>query len=46
VASGGTSHAPFLPFALWRALHAFEARWPEPVFRLFGFRMLVTLERR
>jgi SAM-dependent methyltransferase len=45
-ASGGFSRGPLLPHALWRALHAFEARWPQPVFRAFGFRMLVTLERR
>jgi SAM-dependent methyltransferase len=45
VASGGFSRAPLLPLAAWSALHAFEARLPEPLFRLLGFRMLVVIER-
>jgi len=45
-ASGGFSRGPLLPGALWRALHALEARLPEPLFAALGFRMLVTLEKR
>jgi SAM-dependent methyltransferase len=45
-ASGGFSRGPLLPGALWRALHALEARWPERLFGALGFRMLVTLEKR
>ena len=45
-ASGGFSRGPLLPQALWRALHAFEARLPAALFRFAGFRMLVTLEKR
>jgi SAM-dependent methyltransferase len=45
-ASGGFSRGPLLPRALWSALHALEARLPEPVFAALGFRMLVTLEKR
>jgi SAM-dependent methyltransferase len=45
-ASGGFSRGPLLPHALWRALHALEARLPEPLYRALGFRMLVTLEKR
>lgn len=45
-ASGGFSHAPFLPVSLWRAWFAFENLLPELVFRGFGFRVLVVIERR
>ena len=45
-ASGGFSRGPLLPRALWSALHALEARLPEPLFRALGFRMLVTIEKR
>lgn len=45
-ASGGFSHAPFLPVPLWRALFAVENLLPEMVFRGFGFRVLVVVERR
>jgi SAM-dependent methyltransferase len=45
-ASGGFSRRPLLPGPLWRALHALEARLPEPLYRVLGFRMLVTLEKR
>ncbi len=45
-ATGGFSHAPFLPVPLWRALFAFENLLPEVVFRGFGFRVLVVVERR
>ena len=45
-ASGGFSRGPLLPLPLWNALHRIEARLPEPFFRLLGFRMLVTLEKR
>jgi SAM-dependent methyltransferase len=44
-ASGGFGRAPFLPFALWTALHRFESHLPEAAFRLVGFRMLATLEK-
>jgi SAM-dependent methyltransferase len=44
-ASGGFSRGAFLPQGLWSALHSFEARLPEPLFRLLGFRMLVTIEK-
>ena len=44
-ASGGFSRGPLLPQALWSALHALEARLPEPLFRALGFRMLVVIER-
>jgi SAM-dependent methyltransferase len=45
-ASGGFSSGPLLPRVLWTALHGLEARLPEPVFRVLGFRMLVTIEKR
>ena len=45
-ASGGFSHAPFLPAPLWSALHALERRLPAALFRLIGFRLLAVLERR
>ncbi|HEX4404466.1 MAG TPA: class I SAM-dependent methyltransferase [Polyangia bacterium] len=45
VVTGGFSRPPLLPLAAWRALHALEARLPEPLFRLLGFRMLVVIER-
>jgi SAM-dependent methyltransferase len=44
-ASGGFSRGPLLPQGVWSALHGLEARLPEAAFRLFGFRMLVTLEK-
>jgi SAM-dependent methyltransferase len=45
-ASGGFSRGPLLPQPIWNALHGLEARLPEAAFRLLGFRMLVTLEKR
>jgi SAM-dependent methyltransferase len=45
-ATGGFSRAPLLPYWLWRALFAIENLMPEFVFRWFGFRMLVIIERR
>jgi SAM-dependent methyltransferase len=45
-ASGGFSHAPFLPVSLWRGWFALENLLPESVFRGFGFRMIVEIERR
>ena len=45
-ASGGFSHAPFLPAPLWRGLFAMENLLPEIAFRGFGFRMIVVIERR
>ncbi|HEY0711427.1 MAG TPA: class I SAM-dependent methyltransferase [Polyangia bacterium] len=45
-ASGGFSRRPLLPMPLWRALRALEDRLPSIAFRLLGFRMLATLQRR
>jgi hypothetical protein len=45
-ASGGFSHAPFLPAPLWRGLFALENLLPGFVFRALGFRVLVVVERR
>lgn len=44
-ATGGFSRAPLLPFPLWRALYLVENLLPEAAFRLFGFRMLVVIEK-
>jgi SAM-dependent methyltransferase len=44
-ASGGFSRRPLLPLPLWRGLLAIEERLPSFTFRLFGFRLLVVLER-
>jgi SAM-dependent methyltransferase len=44
-ASGGFSRRPLLPQPLWSALHAIESRLPEAAFRLFGFRILVVIEK-
>ena len=45
-ASGGFSHAPFLPMAMWRILFAIENWLPEFTFAVLGFRALVVIERR
>jgi SAM-dependent methyltransferase len=45
-ATGGFNRKPFLPFLLWRALYSVERRLPELAFRLFGFRMLVVIEKK
>jgi SAM-dependent methyltransferase len=45
-ASGGFSHRPLLPIAVWSALHSLEERLPKPILRWGAFRMLVTMERR
>jgi SAM-dependent methyltransferase len=45
-ASGGFSHAPFLPASLWRGWFALENLLPEIFFRGLGFRMIVEIERR
>jgi SAM-dependent methyltransferase len=45
-ATGGLNRGPFLPFPLWRALYSVERLLPEVAFRLFGFRMLVVIEKR
>jgi SAM-dependent methyltransferase len=45
-ASGGFGKKPLLPLALWRALNSVEPRLPEVAYRLIGFRMLVTVEKR
>jgi SAM-dependent methyltransferase len=45
-ASGGFSRRPLLPMPIWRAMRAFEERLPQAAFRLLGFRMLATLQRR
>lgn len=44
-ASGGFSHGPFLPWALWSLLHRFDAKAPAALMRLMAFRMLVVIER-
>jgi SAM-dependent methyltransferase len=44
-ASGGFSHGPFLPWALWSLLHRFEAALPSALMRWMAFRMLVVLEK-
>jgi SAM-dependent methyltransferase len=44
-ATGGFSRRPLLPMPLWRALFAIESILPELVFRLFGFRLFVVIER-
>ena len=46
VASGGFSRPPLLPLKLWRAAHAVEAVLPSWLYRLIGFRLLVSLEKR
>lgn len=45
-ASGGFGKKPVLPLPVWRLLNRIEPRLPELAFRLIGFRMLVTLEKR
>jgi SAM-dependent methyltransferase len=45
-ASGGFSHAPFLPAPLWRGLFAMDKHLPKFAFRGLGFRVLVVVERR
>jgi SAM-dependent methyltransferase len=44
-ASGGFSHRPFLPWALWSAWHRLDAWLPPGVMRWMAFRMLVVVER-
>ncbi|MEO8211609.1 MAG: hypothetical protein ABI560_00360, partial [Myxococcales bacterium] len=44
--SGGFSRPPLLPLAVWRALHALEGALPSWAYRLIGFRLLVSLEKR
>ena len=44
-ASGGFSHRPFLPFALWSLLHRIDGRVPSALMRWMAFRMLIVLER-
>ena len=44
-ASGGFSHRPFLPWALWSLLHRFDAQVPAAVMRWTAFRMFVVIER-
>lgn len=45
-ASGGFSRRPLLRLPLWKALFALESHLPEFLFRWFGFRLLVVLEKR
>ena len=45
-ATGGLSRRPILPLFLWKALFALENVLPEWFFRLFGFRVLVVIEKR
>ena len=44
-ASGGFSHRPFLPWALWSLLHRLDAQVPSALMRWMAFRMLVVIER-
>jgi SAM-dependent methyltransferase len=44
--SGGFGRAPLLPFPLWNALAALEARLPPATFHAIGFRMLAVVEKR
>jgi SAM-dependent methyltransferase len=44
--TGGFSRRPLLPMLLWRALFALENLVPRFLFRLFGFRLFVVIERR
>ena len=44
-ASGGFSHGPFLPWALWSLLHRIDGAVPSALMRWMAFRMLVVLER-
>ena len=44
-ASGGFSHRPFLPFALWSLWHRLDTSLPSGVMRWMAFRMLVVLEK-
>jgi hypothetical protein len=44
-ASGGFSHGPFLPWALWSLLHRIDGAMPSALMRWMAFRMLVVLER-
>jgi SAM-dependent methyltransferase len=45
VASGGFSRPPLLPLSLWQRLYAVEGWLPDVAFRLFGFRLLASVER-
>jgi SAM-dependent methyltransferase len=45
-ASGGFSHGPFLPWALWSLLHRLDEAMPSGLMRWLAFRMLVVIEKR
>lgn len=45
VVSGGFSRAPLLPLNIWQAVRRVEAILPAWVYRLIGFRMLVSIEK-
>jgi len=45
-ATGGFSRRPLLPWRLWRVLYALEGLLPKFLFRVFGFRMFVVIERQ
>ncbi len=45
-ATGGLSREPLLPLPMWKALFAVEKHLPGFVFRVFGFRLFVIIERR
>jgi SAM-dependent methyltransferase len=45
-ATGGFSRSPLLPMPLWRALFALDNLLPRFLFRFFGFRLFVVIERR
>jgi SAM-dependent methyltransferase len=44
-ASGGFSHGPFLPFAIWSLWHKLDVRLPSALMRWLAFRMLIVIER-
>jgi SAM-dependent methyltransferase len=44
-ASGGFSHRPFLPYAVWSLWHRLDMALPSGLMRWMAFRMLVVLER-
>jgi SAM-dependent methyltransferase len=44
-ASGGFSHGPFLPFAVWSLWHKLDTSLPSAVMRWLAFRMLIVIER-
>ena len=46
VASGAFRRPPLLPLNVWRAVHALEGALPSWLYRLIGFRLLVSMGKR